>query len=355
MTLTTNRDLAAWDDELEADAPTAASGTVTSSASTSIEPELPSARRIAVLASVWVLVALVGATLVVYTVEPLFQQRTQAALLAGYRTSIFQAAQEAQGLPGIEAKTKPPELGDPVAVIEIGRLQFQQVAVEGVSPRQTQGGPGHVVGTAGPGQPGNSAIVARRGAFGGPFGELDQVRTGDQILITTTQGQTVYKVESVRQQTLTDAPAVSETAPVVASSSGGEEAAPEDPATAASIGVDTLFGPTRDDRLTLVTSASANPLNASAATVVRAKLEGSPFAPTPQGGRTASQTGRTGDSAALAGVVLALLALIGAGVGAVFLYRRSSFKVAYLLVTAPLLVAVIVFAEAASLLLPAWM
>lgn len=355
MTMTSDRDLEEWDDELErAEVRRPPSGAPAAAVTGRPAGESVSSAQVVKLAALWSLVVLAGSVLVVYAVEPLFQQRAQASLLERYRTSVYQAAQEAQGLPGIEVPTKAPEPGAPVAVLEIGRMQLQQVVVEGVTPSQTQAGPGHVPGTAGPGQPGNSVIVGRRGAFGGTFGQIAELQHGDKILVTTTQGQSVYLVDSVRDQTVTDEPAATD-APAVASSSGGEAPPPADPATADHLGADTLFGPTPQDRLTLVTSASASPLNASSATVVRATLQGAPFAPTPQGGRTTSQTGLAGDASAWPSVVLALLALVAAGVGAALLYRRSSPRVAYLLTTGPLLLAVVLFAESGSRLLPAWM
>ena len=56
----------------------------------------------------------------------------------------------------------------------------------------------------GPGQPGNSAIVARRSAFGGPFRPLGSLELGDEILVTTTQGQSIYVVTEVRSDEVAD-------------------------------------------------------------------------------------------------------------------------------------------------------
>ena len=118
--------------------------------------------------------------------------------------------------------------------------------------------------------------------------------------------------------------------------------------------IDKLFGPTTDDRLTLVTSASKAPWNSASAVVVSAKLVGKPYEPTPQGARSDDQTGLTGDSSAWPAVILALMAYVAAIVGSVVLYRRLSFRVAYVLTIAPLVALTVVAGEALSRLLPAW-
>jgi len=118
--------------------------------------------------------------------------------------------------------------------------------------------------------------------------------------------------------------------------------------------VDALYGKTKDDRLTLVTSASALPTNGSDATVVVAKLQGQPFAPTPQGGRTDDQTGLSGEAAAWSSLLLAVVIAVGSVALAVWFFRRCSRPVAYLLSVAPLIGAFIVLGETISRLLPAW-
>ena len=57
-------------------------------------------------------------------------------------------------------------------------------------------------GTAGLGDPGNSVVVGRRAAFGAPFGKIGSLRRGAEILVTTAQGQSVYRVSQVATTTL---------------------------------------------------------------------------------------------------------------------------------------------------------
>ncbi|MGH3392010.1 MAG: class E sortase, partial [Actinomadura sp.] len=211
--------------------------------------------------------------------------------------------------------------GEPVAIVQIPRMRLQQVVVEGADPRRTQAGPGHVPGTAGLGQPGNSAVVGRRYGFGAPFRKLDELRPGDDIIVTTTQGQSLYKVLSVGR---------------------------------ANLAVRDVYGPSTDDRLTLVSSWTPTPWEGHRALVVVAKSAGLPFPPTPQGARSRFQDGRHGDATAVAQIVLFGVLFAGGAVAAVVLYRRWVSLSTYV-ITAPVMLALIVLtAEAATRLLPAW-
>ena len=221
-----------------------------------------------------------------------------------------------------------------------------------------------------PGQPGNSAIVGRRSTYGGPFHALGTLAAGDRMLVTTTQGQTVYRVSSVKQETITAHAAAPSTLGSGALGSGAPTSTLYAPtanaqlkhstavagAAAASqqVTVDQLYGSTKSDQLTLVTSDQVLPTNTSHGTVVVAKMVSKPFAPTAQNGRTSDQTGLTGDSSSWTGLVLAMQGFALAVVGAVLLNRRFGLRVAYLLTTPPLIVFIILMAESGSHLLPAW-
>ncbi len=343
------------------------------------------------LVALWAVIALVILGLVLYVIEPMFQERDQGLLLDRYRSSIDKASNQASGLQGVEVPTVAPSFGSPVGIVEIGSLGLQAVVVEGVDSATTRVGPGHVPGTAAPGQPGNAVIVGRRTMFGGTFGDLSSVRVGDDIVVTTTQGQSLYQVTDVGTAELTDeatptkAPVVgaptttttttavaatepapaAETAATAAPAAPAADAPPESTTTTTTIPVESaltggrialnsLYGTSTDDRLTVVTSASAFPWNSAEAEVVIAVMVGKPYAPTPQNGRMADQTGNLGDTTAWPIVLLALIFLVATVVGTVLLYRRSSPRVAYLLTVPPLVVFAILAAEAFSRLLPAW-
>jgi len=311
------------------------------------------------IARIWVGVFLAGLVLVLYGLEPGFQQRHQRLLFDRYQSDIHQATNEAQGLPGLVPPTKATAFGAPVAILEVPRLRLQQVVVEGALPSNTSTGPGHVSGTAGPGQPGNSVVVGRRAMFGSPFNLVDQLQKGDEILVSTVQGQSVYRVDTVRQQTLElpkDASAVgdADNSALVDEFAEVSDEVAADPTAANPVAVDTLYGPTPDDRITLVTSASGSPFNGADAVVVVGKLSGAGFTPTPQNGRLDSATGLQGDAASWPSLLLVLLGAGAAVVAAVVLYRRLRGPAAYLVTAAPLLVATVLVAEAVSRLLPAW-
>jgi len=219
---------------------------------------------------------------------------------------------------------------------------------------------------------------------------------GDQIVVSTTQGQSLYEVTDAgsvqlnNAATPTAAPKVPAPTPVSTTTSTtvapevdpaattttlavekttttveGDSATAEAPTTTTtaaiesvlgggSIPLNSLYGTSTDDRLTLVTSASAFPWNSGEASVVIAVMKGKPFEPTPQNGRSAKGAGNEGDSSKWPVTILAFLCLVAAVGGAVLLYRRSTPKIAYLLTVPPLLAFAILASESFSLLLPAW-
>ncbi len=336
-------------------------------------------RRVALVVVAWLVVTLVGIVLVLHQVGPLLEQRDQRALLGEYRTDIRQAASEAFGLPGTEVPTQAVPVGAPVGIVDINRTELRQVAVEGAGPQQTRRGPGHLAGSAGLGQPGNSVLVGRRTLFGGPFRTLGDLRAGDRILVTTTQGRSVYEVghvgrhqlvETLGDEATADRPATEATGEAPSGDPGtatgdptddGEDAAeasdgaePEALLPRGPLTLDELYGPSEDDRLTLVTSASGAPWASEEALVVVARMDGLPFAPTPQGGRTSDGDGRGGDPSATAPLLLALLAYAAVVTAAAVSYRRVPWRSAYVLSAPPLVALTIVLAEQLARTLPAW-
>ena len=356
------------------------------------------------LVGLWIVIAVVILGIVLYLVEPMFQQREQGLVLERYRTSIDKAANQSTGLGGVEVSSIAPSIGSAVGILEIGAIGMRQVVLEGTAASNTMVGPGHVPGTAAPGQPGNAVIVGRNSMYGGPFGDLSKMAVGDQIVVSTTQGQSLYEVTDAGSVQLNDAatptaapkvpaptPSPTTTSTTVASEVDpaattettveattttvaaeettttleGEPTTTEAPTTTTTVAVESalgggsiplnsLYGTSTDDRLTLVTSASAFPWNSGEATVVIAVMKGKPFEPTPQNGRSAKGAGNEGDSSKWPVTILAFLCLAAAVGGAVLLYRRSTPKIAYLLTVPPLLAFAILASESFSLLLPAW-
>jgi sortase A len=93
--------------------------------------------------------------------------------------------------------TIPPD-GDVIARIGIPKIGVDQYVVEGVNVDDLRKGPGHYPTTQLPGHEGNVAIAGHRTTYGAPFGDLDQLQAGDQILVVTVQGKFKYKVTSER-------------------------------------------------------------------------------------------------------------------------------------------------------------
>ncbi len=87
--------------------------------------------------------------------------------------------------------TAPPE-GEPVGDIRIPVIGINQVVVEGTNTPDLRKGPGHYTGTPLPGQAGNASIAGHRTTYGHPFYNLDSVKVGDPIVLTTLQGIFVY-------------------------------------------------------------------------------------------------------------------------------------------------------------------
>ena len=123
--------------------------------------------------------------------------RTQDVMYSELKTSLAEAT-----VP-VSAPIAP---GASLGVIELPRLGVEQVFVKGSSSEQTMSGPGLKSDSVLPGQAGSSVLVGRRTTFGAPFADLDQLRIGDRILITTGQGKFTYVVDLVRTS---DAPATS--------------------------------------------------------------------------------------------------------------------------------------------------
>lgn len=88
--------------------------------------------------------------------------------------------------------------GTPLGVVEIPHLGLEQVFLQGSASEQTMQGPGLNPGTALPGQAGASLLVGRRATFGAPFRNIDDLRLGDRIYVTTGQGRFTYVVDLVR-------------------------------------------------------------------------------------------------------------------------------------------------------------
>ena len=85
-------------------------------------------------------------------------------------------------------------VGSAVARIQIPKIGLDNIVVNGVGEEDLQKGPGHYPLTPLPGQVGNAAIAGHRTTYGHPFGNVDQLSSGDVIRIQTLQGTVTYRV-----------------------------------------------------------------------------------------------------------------------------------------------------------------
>src|SRR5207247_10810123 len=85
--------------------------------------------------------------------------------------------------------------GDAVAIIEIPKINVSKAVVQGVGTEDLKKGPGHYPSTPMPGEKGNAAIAGHRTTYGHPFYDLDALKPGDDILVSTREGKFDYKVD----------------------------------------------------------------------------------------------------------------------------------------------------------------
>lgn len=126
---------------------------------------------------------------------PLRHGRDQQLLFDEFRQQLAEGTAPVGQL-DVEGKLLAP--GAPVAVLSVPGIGIDEVVAEGTSSAVTRSGPGHLRSTALPGQPGTSVIYGRQAAYGGPFGRLSELRDGDEITVTTGQGEASYRVTGRR-------------------------------------------------------------------------------------------------------------------------------------------------------------
>jgi sortase A len=102
--------------------------------------------------------------------------------------------------PSLAVLTSPDRLslGQPFALLRIPRLGsgWKFAIVQGTGLPQLALGPGHVPGTALPGQIGNFAVAGHRVTAGNPFWSLPSMRPGDLVYVETIAGTYEYRVLS---------------------------------------------------------------------------------------------------------------------------------------------------------------
>jgi sortase A len=118
------------------------------------------------------------------------ETRSQSVMYAKFRQEL------ANEVAPIGAPIKP---GAPVALLEIPRLGFRDIVVEGTSSGDLLKGPGHRADSPLPGENGVSVIYGRAATFGAPFGRLQKLQPGDAITVVDGAGTFQYVVKDVRR------------------------------------------------------------------------------------------------------------------------------------------------------------
>ena len=88
--------------------------------------------------------------------------------------------------------------GAPIARLVIPRIDLDEIVLEGVGDDELNAGPGHLPGSAFPGERGNSVISAHRDRH---FSHFDQLQTGDTI---TTESGTIRQTWVVVSKRVVD-------------------------------------------------------------------------------------------------------------------------------------------------------
>lgn len=90
------------------------------------------------------------------------------------------------------------DLGQGFAVLHIPSLPGYDpwVVVEGVSVENLKKGPGHIPGTALPGELGNVVVSGHRTTYGAPFSRLDELEAGSRIVLETRDRWFTYTVQA---------------------------------------------------------------------------------------------------------------------------------------------------------------
>ncbi|WP_022903212.1 sortase [Curtobacterium sp. B8] len=139
---------------------------------------------------------LVGFALQFTGVSQISYARDQQLALDAFRYQLANATAPV-GQTGTDGRLVPD--GTPVAIVRVPALGLDTVVLQGTTSDVTRSGPGHRRDTPLPGQVGASVVYGRQTAYGGPFGRIDQLRTGAVITATTGQGTAEYRVVDVRR------------------------------------------------------------------------------------------------------------------------------------------------------------
>lgn len=155
----------------------------------------------------WLFIS-VGALVLLYLVYSLlYTNRTTDQAQENIAEDWLELPGDGEGLAGSAGEGDDSDVrpGTAVAALEFRRPGSDQplvrkkplYVVQGVTLADLQRGPGHYPGTALPGEKGNFAVAGHRTTYGAPFFNLDQLRKGDEVVVTTRDRKTyTYRVHT---------------------------------------------------------------------------------------------------------------------------------------------------------------
>lgn len=149
-----------------------------------MKPSRPSAKTMRrSLTGLAVVFALAGTALIAYPfATDLWAKRVQSGLKVQFASSAH------------AYETGTVAVGKPLTRMEIPKLDVDVMVVEGITPAALHAGAGHYPETSLPGEAGNVAIAGHRTTYGRPFNRMDELRRGDEVVLTTPIGKHVYEV-----------------------------------------------------------------------------------------------------------------------------------------------------------------
>ncbi|GAB2910325.1 hypothetical protein GCM10027047_05670 [Rhodococcus aerolatus] len=155
------------------------------------------ARAVSAVGEVLITLGLVSLLLVVY--EVYWTDVISAGKQADAQQALDQRwADDAPTVPAGNQRTARGDLplGQGFAKLYVPAFgsDFEFTVLEGTDDTTLESGPGHYVGTALPGDPGNSAIAGHRVGKGAPFNDLDLLRSCDAVVVETRTDYVVYRV-----------------------------------------------------------------------------------------------------------------------------------------------------------------
>lgn len=127
-----------------------------------------------------------------YAVGTMQRQEARRAWDAREAQSVVSLAQSKVSSPRVARDLLP---GTPVARLRIPRLQLDEIVLEGVEGNELNAGPGHLTGSAFPGEKGNSIISAHRDRH---FSRLGVIQVGDTLVTENGWSETSWVVVSRR-------------------------------------------------------------------------------------------------------------------------------------------------------------